>query len=684
MLSIDDSILKIKGIGPQKSKKFSNLGIFSIKDLMYYFPRNYENRSNIKEINHTPKDDNKITILAKVCGHTEEIRTRKKKRILKVPVIDESGKATVIFYNSPYLKKAFPINRWFYFYGKVNIINNTIQIIHPEYSKYDNSENFTKVTPIYGLTSGLTQKDINNIQEKILLKESIKIDEYMPEKILKKNKLCNINYALKNIHFPSSQRALRVSKYRLIFEELFFLQMALLLLKSKNISCEAGIKYSVLKEFNSLLENLPFKLTKAQTRVLNEIIDDMKANKVMNRLIQGDVGSGKTIIALLAMYLAVINGYQSALMAPTEILAEQHMESFNSLLTPLGIKIGLLSSSSNNKLQTLEKIKQGDFDIIIGTHALIQEKVEFSNLGLVVTDEQHRFGVRQRSFLSQKGMKSDILVMTATPIPRTLSLILYGDLDISIIDELPPGRKAIKTYSINNNKIIKMYDFISKEVDKGRQAYIVCPLIEESDKIDCQSATELFSYLNKTFFKTYKLGIIHGKMSAINKEETMKEFEKGNIQILITTTVIEVGINVPNATIMAIQNAERFGLAQLHQLRGRVGRGEHQSYCFLINNSNSGISKERMNIMESTNNGFLIAEKDLELRGPGDFFGTKQHGIPELKIANLFKHSDILKKAQDQALEIIKKDNTLSLKENKNILLKLKNDFNIFTDDFTI
>jgi ATP-dependent DNA helicase RecG len=426
-----------------------------------------------------------------------------------------------------------------------------------------------------------------------------------------------------------------------------------------------------MPQTEEFISNLPFKLTNAQNIVLNEIFEDMNSDKPMNRLIQGDVGSGKTIVAFIALFNSVLNGYQGALMAPTEILAEQHYNSAKEMLERYGIKIELLvgSLTSKQKAKALENIKSGAVDIVIGTHALIEDNVVFDKLGLVVTDEQHRFGVRQRSMLSSKGSNPDVLVMTATPIPRTLALILYGDLDISIINELPPGRKKIETYAVDNSMRERAYSFIKKEISSGRQVYVVCPLIEDSESITAKSVVEHYEKL-QNYFKEYKVSYLHGKMKANEKEDAIRDFKDKKVDILVSTTVIEVGVNIPNASIMMIENSERFGLAQLHQLRGRVGRGEYQSYCILFNEGQSKISKERMKIMSKTNDGFEISEKDLQLRGPGEFFGTRQHGLPDLKIANLFRDMEILKMVQKLCLEILSVDKTLSKPEH--ILIKEK------------
>ena len=445
--------------------------------------------------------------------------------------------------------------------------------------------------------------------------------------------------------------------------------MGLFYFKS-GINESSGIEFDEKEKLKDIINSLPFNLTKAQSRALNEIINDMTSSKIMNRLVQGDVGSGKTVVALLALANVVLNGYQGALMAPTEILASQHYDSFKEILESFNIKSELLvgSLTKKQKEKLLQKVKNQEIDILIGTHALIEDKVEFKNLGMVITDEQHRFGVRQRGRLSNKGDSPDILVMTATPIPRTLALILYGDLDISIIDELPPGRQPIETIAIEHKRRKEAYEnLVRDEVEKGRQVYVVCPLVEESEKIEATAASELVEELKREFFSDLRVGLLHGKMRPSEKDAVMDDFKNKKLDILVSTTVIEVGVNVPNATLMIIENAERFGLAQLHQLRGRVGRGKHKSYCILIYNSKTEVCKERMAIMEETTDGFKISQKDLEIRGPGEFFGTRQHGLPELRVANIFKHIKILKQAQLEARYIIGQDSKLQLIENKKI-----------------
>lgn len=663
----------MKGIGPKKGMYLEKIGVTNIEDFLYTFPREYENREKIKKIIDTENDE-KVTIKATICGKIQERVVRRGLRLSKVMVKDDTGSAYAVFYNSPYLKKVLKVGDEIYLYGKIKRNSKEVQILHPDY-RMDENEEGSGILPLYNLTHGLTQKDMQKLGRQVLDLYSECIKEFLPVDTQKRNRLCDLTYAMKNIHFPSSKKDMQIAKFRLIFEELLVLQLGLSMIKNNLNNNNKGIQFNKLKDNHAvdlLIGSLPFELTNAQRRVLKEIEIDMESDKVMNRLVQGDVGSGKTILAIISLYKAILNGYQGVLMAPTEILAEQHLSSAKELLEPLGVKIELLSGSvrKKKKEEILKNLETGEIDIVIGTHALIQENVHFKNLGLVITDEQHRFGVMQRSTLSGKGKNPDVLVMTATPIPRTLALILYGDLDISIIDELPPGRKIIKTDCVDEKKRERVYNFIKKEINTGRQVYIVVPLVEESENIDAKSAYDVYEELKMDYLKEFEIGLLHGKMKSYEKDEVMGNFKAGKIQVLVSTTVIEVGVNVPNASVMIVENSERFGLAQLHQLRGRVGRGQYQSYCILINCGKSALSKKRMKIMEETNNGFLIAEKDLELRGPGEFFGTRQHGLPQLKIANLFKHMKILKDVQKEAEILIKDDKMLILE--KNMLLKNK------------
>lgn len=675
---INENIQYVKGIGPKKAEKLNRLGIYTIKDLLYYFPRQFEDRSVIKKIAQL-EDEEKVTVKALITN-IESYTPKKGMTITRIDVKDDTGFAKLTFFNREYIKNTFRVGDSILAFGKVKKNGRFVELNSCELEYLSTApKNIGKLLPVYPLSYGITNKDIMNTVRMVFENKDIKIPEYMPEYLLKKYRLCGIEYAIKNIHFPKDKESLKIALYRLIFEELLVLQLGLFMYKGGS-SNEKGITFKRDSRLDDVLESLPFKLTRAQNRALNEILDDMCSEKVMNRLVQGDVGSGKTVVALLALAECVFNGYQGALMAPTEILAQQHYESFTETFEDIGIRVEILTGSATKKQKEgiLQRVKDGEIDILIGTHALIEDNVEFKNIGLVITDEQHRFGVRQRGKLSSKGTSPDILVMTATPIPRTLALILYGDLDISIIDELPPGRQPIETIAVEKKKRDKVYNsLVRREVDKGRQVYIVCPLVEESETLDITSATETAEEIKREFFPDLRVGLLHGKMKPSEKDAVMTSFKNHELDILVSTTVIEVGVNVPNSTLMIIENAERFGLAQLHQLRGRVGRGKHQSYCVLIYGSNSEVCKKRMNIMEETNDGFKISEKDLEIRGPGEFFGTMQHGVPELKVANLFKHMKILKTVQQEARIIIGESPTLDFKEyrglKREIELKFKN-----------
>ena len=673
---INESIQYVKGIGPKKAEKLNKLGIYTIKDLLYYFPRQFEDRSIIKKIAQL-EDEEKVTVKALITN-IESYTPKKGMTITRIDVKDDTGFAKLTFFNKEYIKNTFRVGDSILAFGKVKKNGRFVELNSCELEYLSASpKNIGKLVPVYPLSYGVTNKDIMNTVRMVFESKDIKIPEYMPEYILKKYRLCGIEYAIKNIHFPKDKESLKIALYRLIFEELLVLQLGLFMYKGGS-SDEKGILFKRNQRLDEVLKSLPFSLTRAQNRALNEIIDDMCSEKVMNRLVQGDVGSGKTVVALLALAECVFNGYQGALMAPTEILAQQHYESFTETFEDIGINVELLTGSVTKKQKEgiLQRARDGEINILIGTHALIEDNVEFKNIGLVITDEQHRFGVRQRGKLSSKGERPDILVMTATPIPRTLALILYGDLDISIIDELPPGRQPIETIAVEKKKRDKVYNsLVRREVDKGRQVYIVCPLVEESETLDITSATETAEEIKRDFFPDLRVGLLHGKMKPSEKDTIMTAFKNHELDILVSTTVIEVGVNVPNSTLMIIENAERFGLAQLHQLRGRVGRGKHQSYCVLIYGSNSEVCRKRMSIMEETNDGFKISEKDLEIRGPGEFFGTMQHGVPELKVANLFKHMKILKTVQQEARIIIGEDSTLDFKEYRGLKREIESKF---------
>ncbi len=669
MVDLNQDVKYVKGVGPNRVVLLNKLGIYTLKDLITYYPREHEDRSKPSKIADL-ENGQEALIEAIAVSRLNEIRTRRKNMtIYKLIVRDDTGTALLTWYNQGYLKKVFNIGEKYTFFGKVTIKDGVTQIFSPTFDLEGKNKNTGKIIPIYPLTYNLSQNTIRQIIENGLNIVKDKLEETLPQYILEEYNLKEINSAIKSIHFPRDFEDFENARKRLVFEELLSTQLALLSIKNMNTMDNTGIKFSKEVHMSDVINELPFKLTKAQLRVLEEIDNDMESSKPMNRLLQGDVGSGKTVVAIIAAYKAVKSGYQMTIMAPTAILASQHMEEFSKILDKFGIRCELLISGITKKKKDdiLNRLKEGEIDVLIGTHAILEENVVFKNLGLVVTDEQHRFGVKQRKIISEKGNNPDILVMTATPIPRTLALILYGDLDISIIDELPPNRKKIDTFAVTKGMEERVNNFIKKQINEGRQAYIVCPLVEENEEINAKSVIELAEKYKNDIFKEYKVEYMHGKMRPKEKDSIMEAFKNGEIDILISTTVIEVGVNVPNASIMIVENAERFGLAQLHQLRGRVGRGEYKSYCILKYNGNSEIIRKRMKVMQETNNGFIISEKDLELRGAGEFFGTKQHGLPEFKIANLFEDMPILKLAQNAAASILQKDVKLENKENEKL-----------------
>lgn len=672
---LNENIQFVKGIGPKKAEKMARLGIFTVKDALYYFPRQFEDRSRQKKIFQLEEGE-KTGVRVKIDRINSV--SRRKFSITEFYVSDDTGKAKLVFFNKAYLRNTFRVGDIVKVFGSVKKNLGSVTELHNceiEYDKLD--KNTGIIVPVYSLTAGVGNKEVMGMIRNIFESSDISIDEYLPKWLVDKYNLCGVDFAIKNMHFPEKKENVKIAMYRLIFEELLFLQLGLFTVKGNN-KVGKGIRFQRHKDMDKIEGKLPFKLTRAQQKAYDEIIEDMTSDRIMNRLVQGDVGSGKTVVAQLALANCVLNGYQGAYMAPTEILAKQHMESFKDFFEGTGIRVEVLTGSSTKKeaREILEDLASGQVDILIGTHALIEDRVEFASLGLVITDEQHRFGVNQRGRLTSKSENPDVLVMTATPIPRTLALILYGDLDISIIDELPPGRKPIETLAIEKRKRESYYmSKVRSEIEKGRQVYVVCPLVEESETLDLKSASEVYDELRYDFFKDLRVGLLHGKMKASEKDQVMEAFKNHELDILVSTTVIEVGVNVPNASLMIIENAERFGLAQLHQLRGRVGRGSEKSYCTLIYGSKTEICRHRMAIMEETNDGFKISEKDLELRGPGDFFGTRQHGLPELRVANLFKHMKILRLVQKEAREIYAQDPALRVKDNEGIRLKIEEMF---------
>ena len=668
MVDLYKDVKYIKGVGPNRVKLLNKIGIFTLKDLITYYPRTYEDRSKPKNL-YECQDGEEVFVRAIACSRLSDIRLRGR-TMQKLLIRDETATAEAMWFNQSYLKSKFEQGKEYGFYGRVSKKYGKIELMSPQFDEGNSTKNTGRIIPIYPLTYNLSQNNLRKIMENGIKEVYGNLEETLPNYILDEYKLEKINKAVKDIHFPEGFNDFNTARTRLVFEELLSVQLALLELKNRYMNEEKGIIFDKNVKISDVINSLPFKLTGAQRRVLEEIEGDMESDKTMNRLLQGDVGSGKTVVAMCSAYKAVKSGYQAAIMAPTAILANQHLENFRNILEKFDIKMELLISgiTKKKKEDILQRLENGEIDIIIGTHALIEDNVKFKNLGLVVTDEQHRFGVKQRSKIASKGNNPDVLVMTATPIPRTLALILYGDLDISIIDELPPNRKKIETFAVNKNMTDRVNAFIKKQIDEGRQAYIVCPLVEENEEMDLKSVEKLYETYKTEVFPEYKVEYIHGKLKQKEKDEIMDRFKKGEIDILISTTVIEVGVDVPNSNIMVIENAERFGLAQLHQLRGRVGRGEYKSYCILKYEGKGETVRKRMKVMCDTNDGFIISEKDLELRGSGDFFGTMQHGLPEFKIANLFEDMKILKVAQEVAIKILSKDPKLENKEN--VLLK--------------
>ena len=675
MIDLKQNVQYVKSVGPAKVPLLNSLNIYTIEDLLTYFPRDYEDRSKTKNIADLINGE-EVTIQATVVSEVTINRIRKNMTIIKATVEDNTGRCTITWFNQTYIKQHIKRGETYKFFGKAINEFNHFEMRNPVFDKVDTSKNTGKIMPIYPTTYKLSQTAIRQAVENALNIVNGKLSETLPDYLLNEYNLLDLQNSLNQIHFPIDMEHRIQARKRLVFEELLTMQLALLELKG-NSEKNKGISFDKNAKMSDVINSLPFKLTKAQLRVLEEIDNDMESNNAMNRLLQGDVGSGKTVVAMCAAYKAVKSGYQATIMAPTAILAIQHLENFKNILKDLNITCELLISgiTKNKKSEILEKLKNGEIDILIGTHAIIEENVEFKNLGLVVTDEQHRFGVKQRTKIAEKGKNPDVLVMTATPIPRTLALILYGDLDISIIDELPPNRKKIETFAVGKNMTDRVNAFVKKQIEEGRQAYVVCPLVEENEEMDLKSVEKLYEMYSKEIFSQYRVAYIHGKMKAREKDSIMEQFKKKEIDILISTTVIEVGVDVPNANIMVIENAERFGLAQLHQLRGRVGRGEYQSYCILKFEGKGENTRKRMKVMCDTNDGFIISEKDLELRGAGDFFGTMQHGLPEFKIANLFEDVETLKLVQSVAMKILSEDPKLEKDVNKQLKMLIRDKF---------
>lgn len=654
MLNLDSNIQFIKGVGEKRAKLFNSLGIFCVDSLIHFYPRKYEDWSASKSLEAVESGET-VSIKATLITPVKEAMIRRGLTLFKCKFSDGENVISVTIFNNKYLAKSLRIYEDYYLYGKIEKSLLNFSMNSP---KIEKAENILAIQPVYPAKEKLTSRSISKIM-KTALDELGEIEETLDDEIMQKYSLISLDKAIRNIHFPNSADDYLPARKRLIFEELLTLQLGLLKLKSNKKSETAlVIKDDYSSEFEKLL---PFNLTNAQKRIICECLQDMKSKYPCNRLVQGDVGSGKTAVAASLIYSVIKNGYQATMMAPTEILATQHYESLLKILAPAGINIRLLTGSTpaKEKKEIKKALFDGEIDLIIGTHALIQNDVAFKNLALVITDEQHRFGVKQRAQLAEKGEDVHTIVMSATPIPRTLGLILYGDLDISILDELPPGRQEIRTDVVDSRYHKRLYKFIKDAIARGEQCYIVCPAVEENET-NIKSAEELADELANGEFKGYNLGILHGKMKPKDKEAIMKSFASGKVSLLVATTVVEVGVDVPNATIMVIENAERFGLSTLHQLRGRVGRGNKKSYCVLVSDAKGETARERLMTMKKYSDGFKIADTDLKLRGPGDFFGSRQHGLPELKIADMVEDMDTLQNTQECAKSILRNDFSLS------------------------
>lgn len=662
MLNLENNIKVIKGVGEKRAELFYKLGIFDIDTLIHFYPRKYEDWTATKTVKEAENGETAVIKATMITPITEHM-IRRGLTLYKCKFTDGETVINVTIFNNKYLAKELRTYEDYILYGKIDKNFTSASMSSPKIEKADTG---IKIHPIYPATDRLNSKAIAKAV-KTALENLDEIPETLDDTIREKYGLVSLDTAIRSIHFPETADDAEKARKRLIFEELLILQLGLLKLKSnKKIPTEISIKKNYTDEFKTLL---PFQLTKAQSRAIDECLADMNKKYPMRRLLQGDVGSGKTAVAAALIYSVIKNGYQTALMAPTEILATQHYESLSNLLKDTGIKIELLTGSvkASEKKEIKKRLIDGETDLLIGTHALIQNDVEFKNLGLVITDEQHRFGVKQRANLANKGNEVHTLVMSATPIPRTLGLIIYGDLEISILDELPPNRQEIRTDVVNSSYHPRIYKFIKDAIARGEQAYIICPLVEESEQLDLKSAEEYATELSENEFAGYTLGLLHGKMKPKDKDMVMKSFAEGDIQILVATTVVEVGIDVPNATVMVIENAQQFGLSQLHQLRGRIGRGTKKSYCILVSDSKSETAKNRLMTMKKYSDGFKIADEDLKARGPGDFFGERQHGLPKLKIADMLEDIDVLRMTQECAKSILKEDYNLDMDKNKHL-----------------
>ena len=661
MPDMSTDVRYVKGIGEQRAKSLQKLGITSLRELISFFPRAYEDRRAYKRIADLVPGEN-ACVRAVVATEPKLSHIRKGLDLVKLRVVDESAALDLTYFNQSYLKSNFHVGEEYVFYGKAEGTLLRKQMANPLFEPDGTNRVTGRIVPIYPLTAGVSQNVLANAIRQGLDACADDLADFLPEDVRKTYQLCHVRYAYENIHFPADDEALAVARRRLVFEELYLLTLGLRALRERRAAV-AGQTCAPLS-LAPFYDALPFTLTGAQQRAIDDAVRDMCADRPMNRLIQGDVGSGKTMVAAAAIWFAAQNGMQSALMAPTEILAEQHYKTIAALLERFGIRCALLTASTTAKTRrsVLEQLQSGEITLAIGTHALLSPDVVYQRLGLVVTDEQHRFGVDQRAALGAKGDNPHLLVMSATPIPRTLALMIYGDLDVSLIDELPPGRQPIDTFAVNSSYHKRIYDFLRKLIAEGRQAYIICPMVAENDELpdERKAVTAYAEKLQKEVFPDLRVASIHGKMKPREKDAVMRAFAAGEIDILVSTTVVEVGVDVPNAAVMLIENAECFGLSQLHQLRGRVGRGQHKSYCILVSDNPGEDNKQRLAVMTRTNNGFTIAEEDLKLRGPGDFFGSRQHGLPSLRVADLTCDMELLHEARAAAEQLLAADPDLA------------------------
>ena len=679
MATLNTDIRYIKGVGEARAKSLAKLGITDLRSLLSYFPRAYDDRRAYKKIADLIPGEN-ACVRAVIAGEPKLSRIRKGLDLVKLRAVDETGALELTYFNQSYLKNTFHTGDAYVFFGRAEGTPSRPQMTNPLFERECAHQITGRIMPIYPLTAGVSQSMLYKAVEQGLAACVDELPDILPEDVRLVYQLCHTRFAYENIHFPTDDEALSAARRRLAFEELFLLALGLKLLRERRMFV-AG-KQCKKVDLSPFFTSLPFSLTGAQRRAIDDIARDLTGARPMNRLCQGDVGSGKTMVAAAAIYMAAKNGLQCALMAPTEILAEQHYRSLAPLLEPLGIPCALLTASTKAKERRAlnERLRSGELSLVIGTHALLSPDVQYQNLGLVVTDEQHRFGVDQRAALSAKGDDPHLLVMSATPIPRTLALMIYGDLDVSILNELPPGRQKIDTFAVPSSYHARIYAFLRKLVAEGRQAYIVCPMVAENDELpdERKAVTAYAETLQKEVFPDLRIAPIHGKMKPKEKDAVMRAFAAHEIDVLVSTTVIEVGVDVPNAALMLIENAECFGLSQLHQLRGRVGRGRHKSYCVLVSDNKGEENKQRLKVMSSTSDGFAIAEEDLKLRGPGDFFGSRQHGLPSLRVADLSCDLSLLHETQSAAEQLLAADPALKnhplLKARVELLFELNAD----------